>query len=40
MSSEFSFKDFENVLIKSTYNIETGTRSIHEGEVIARFDKI
>ena len=40
MSNQFSFKDFENVLIKSTYDIETGTRSIHEGEVIARFDKI
>ena len=40
MSSEFSFKDFENVLIKSTQSIETGTRHISEGEVIARFDKI
>ena len=40
MSSEFSFKDFENVLIKSTYDIEVGTRTIHEGEVIARFDRI
>lgn len=40
MSNQFSFKDFENVLIKSTYDIETGTRIIHEGEIIARFDKI
>ena len=40
MGSEFSFKDFENVLIKSTYSIETGTRTISEGEVVARFDRI
>lgn len=40
MSNQFSFKDFENVLIKSTYDIETGARTIKEGEVIARFDKI
>ena len=40
MSNEFSFKDFENVLIKATYDIETGIRTIKEGEVIARFDKI
>ena len=40
MSNQFSFKDFENVLIKSTYDIEAGSRVIHEGEVIARFDKI
>lgn len=40
MSNQFSFKDFENVLIKSTYDIEGPVRTIHEGEVIARFDKI
>ena len=40
MSNQFSFKDFENVLIKATYNIESGVRTIKEGEVIARFDKI
>lgn len=40
MSSQFSFKDFENVLIKATYNIGTGVRQIKEGEVLARFDKI
>lgn len=40
MSNQFSFKDFENVLLKSTYDIETGIRTISEGEVIARFDKI
>lgn len=40
MSNQFSFKDFENVLIKSTQDIEVGSRFIKEGEVIARFDKI
>lgn len=40
MSNQFSFKDFENVLIKATYDIETSARRIKEGEVIARFDKI
>lgn len=36
----FSFKDFEKVHIKSTYNIEIGNRKISEGETIAYFDKI
>ena len=36
----FSFKDFEKVHIKSTYNIEIGNRRISEGETIAYFDKI
>lgn len=40
MSNQFSFKDFENVLIKSTYDIEGVDRKIYEGEVLARFDKI
>jgi len=40
MSEQFSFKDFENVFIKSTYDIETPGRTIREGEVLARFDKI
>lgn len=36
----FSFKDFEKVHIKSTYNMEIGNRKISEGETIAYFDKI
>lgn len=40
MSNQFSFKDFENVFIKSTYDIETPERIIREGEVLVRFDKI
>ena len=40
MSSEFSFKDFENVVIKATYDIENGSRTFQEGEVIAKFDRI
>lgn len=35
-----SFKDFESVKLKATYNIEIGERSIEPGEVIAYFDKI
>ena len=33
-----SFKDFESVKLKATYNIEIGERSIEPGEVIAYFD--
>ena len=40
MSNQFSFKDFENVFIKSTYDIETPSRVIREGEVLVQFDKI
>ena len=36
----FSFKDFEKVHIKSTYNMEIGNRKISAGETIAYFDKI
>ena len=36
----FSFKDFEKVHIKSTYNMKIGNREIKEGETIAYFDKI
>ena len=35
-----SFKDFEEVRLKATYNIELGDRSIEEGETILYFDKI
>ena len=36
----FSFKEFEEVRLKATYNIEIGNRSIQAGETIAKFDKI
>lgn len=36
----FSFKEFEEVRLKATYNIEIGNRSIQPGETIAKFDKI
>ena len=35
-----SFKDFESVRLKATYNIEIGNRTIEPGETIAYFDKI
>lgn len=35
-----SFKDFEEVRLKATYNIEIGDRTIEEGETILFFDKI
>ena len=35
-----SFKDFESVRLKATYNIEIGNRKIVPGETIAYFDKI
>lgn len=36
----FSFKEFENVRLKATYNIELGDRIICPGETIVKFDKI
>jgi len=36
----FSFKEFENVRLKATYNIELGDRIIVPGETIVKFDKI
>lgn len=35
-----SFKDFESVRLKATYNIEIGDRIIEPGETIAYFDQI
>ena len=35
-----SFKDFESVILKATYNIEIGDRKIEPGETIAFFDKV
>lgn len=35
-----SFKDFESVRLKATYNIEIGNRTIEPGETIAYFDQI
>ena len=40
MEGQFSFKSFENVRLKATYNMEVGNRHIEEGETIAIFDKI
>lgn len=36
----FSFKNFDNVRLKATYNIEIGDHSFEPGETIALFDKI
>lgn len=38
--SMFSFKEFEDVRLKATYNIEIGDRTIVPGETIVKFDKI
>lgn len=35
-----SFKDFESVRLKATYNMEIGGRTIEPGETIAYFDKV
>ena len=35
-----SFKSFEDVHLKATYNMEIGNKSFSEGETIALFDKI
>jgi len=40
MNNEFSLKEIEDVLIKATYPIEIGKRTIQTGEVIAAFDKL
>ena len=40
MESTFSFKDFEKVHLKATYDIEIGNRKISKGETICVFDKI
>ncbi len=40
MDYAFSFKDFEKVQLKSTYNMEIGNRKIVPGETLAYFDKI
>lgn len=40
MDSMFSFKDFEKVHLKATYDIEIGNRKISKGETICIFDKI
>lgn len=40
MDEQFSFKDFENVTLKATYDMEIGNRHISKGEIITKFDKI
>lgn len=41
MSTEmFSFKEFESVRLKATYNMKIGDREISAGETIAKFDNI
>jgi len=40
MESNFSFKDFEKVRIKATYDMEVGNRKISKGETIVVFDRI
>lgn len=40
MESMFSFKDFEKVYLKATYDIEIGNRKILKGEPICVFDSI
>lgn len=35
-----SFKDFEQVRLKATYNMKIGDREFQEGETLAYFDKI
>lgn len=40
MEEQFSFKTFENVRLKATYNMEVGNRSIQAGETIVIFDRI
>ena len=37
---KFSFKEFEDVRLKATYDIGIGNRKILKGETIAKFDKI
>lgn len=40
MKNQFSFKDFEKVHLKATYNMKIGNRNIEAGETITVFDKI
>ena len=40
MDSMFSFKDFENVHLKATYNLEIGNKTFVKGEPICTFEKI
>lgn len=40
MENQFSFKNFENVRLKATYNMEIGNRTIDVGETIVMFDKV
>lgn len=40
MDGQFSFKDFENVYLKATYNMKIGNREFSPNEVITVFDKI
>ena len=40
MNELYGIKEFEQVVLKSTYPIEIGNRKIEEGEIILAFDKI
>lgn len=40
MDSMFSFKDFENVHLKATFNLEIGNKTFLKGEPICTFEKI
>ena len=40
MEGQFSFKTFENVRLKATYDMEVGNRTIQTGETIVIFDKV
>lgn len=40
MDSQFSFKDFEKVSLKATYNMKIGNKEYVPGEIITIFDKV
>ena len=40
MDYEFGLKQLDDVLLKATYPIEVGDKTIQAGEIIASFDKI
>lgn len=40
MEYEFSLKDIDDVVLKATYKIEIGNRTIEPGEIIAAFDHL
>ena len=40
MEYEFSLKDIDDVVLKATYKIEVGNRTIEPGEIIAAFDHL